>query len=121
MDRITCISVPLILNSALLKIAVQADPSRVHDLSKTFQAMEILADRHEVTNWFIKLNDACLQYANKIMAQESLSQKPASATGIQSRMDVSRHDSKGTRSQSDIDTYCQILNFQNRALACGRI
>jgi hypothetical protein len=121
MDRITCISVPLSLNSALLKTAVHTDPSCVHDLSKIFQAMEILADRHEVADWFFKLNDACLQYAHNTMAQESLSQKPASATGAHSSRDVSCHVSKGTRSQSDIDTYCRILNFQNQAFACGRI
>ena len=83
--------------------------------------MEILADRHEVVDWFFKLNDACLQYAHNTVVQKSLPQKPASATGAHSSREASRHVTKGARSQSDVDTYCQILKFQNQAFACGRI
>ena len=121
MDRITCISIPLTLNSVYLKTTVKADPDRIHDLSKIFRAMEILADRHEIVDWFIKLNDACLQYAHITVMQQSLPQKALSATGAHSSKEAICHVTKGARSQSDIDTYCQVLEFQNQAFACGRI
>lgn len=120
-DRLACISIPLTLNSVLLKTTVHSAPSLVHDLSNIFRAMEIMADRHEVGDWFLNLNDACLQFVHDTMSQESALRKPESAIRTHRNRDLNQSAAKAVQPASYLDAYCQVLKFQNQAFACGRI
>ncbi|KIW83631.1 hypothetical protein Z517_02877 [Fonsecaea pedrosoi CBS 271.37] len=114
---VICLSVPLTMNYLTIKTSMQCSPQAVHDLSTCLQAMDELALRFEVVDFFRALNDQSLALAHQILAKELPAAKSNNFVNLfaVAPVDVSNQPDD----QMGKDVYKIVSRFQEHALACG--
>ena len=116
------IFVPLTINSTLVKSSIRNSAQSVHDLSICFRAFEILAERHEVADFFLELNHASMMIVHEALARSPLLR---TTTGVlQGSRDggaISFCDEPEKALLLQTDTYSSVLRFLKQAFSQGTV
>ncbi len=122
MHSITMLFIPLTINSIFLKSSMQSSTRSVYDLSICFQALEILAERHEIADFFWELNKASVMLAHKEVAKNSLpcTPKPVAYKNREDRV-RSPYDDQEKVPLPQTETYSSILKLLKRSFAVGSV
>ena len=113
--------IPLTINSISLKTSMQSSTRSVHDLFICFQALEILAERHEIADFFWELNNASVMLAHKNLAKSSLSYTPRVVADNRKDRTMSSCYDQEKAPLPQTDTYSEILRLLKRSFAVGTV
>ena len=119
--RITMLFIPLTINSIFLKSSMQSSTRSVYDLSICFQALEILAQRHEIADFFWELNKASVVLAHKEAARNSVSCIPSIAVNKREDRITLPCDDKERVPLPHTEIYSSILKLIKRSFAVGTV
>lgn len=119
--RITMLFTPLTINSIFLKSSVQSSPRSVYDLSICFQALEILAQRHEIADFFWELNDASVMLVHEISAKEKLLRTSQWLADQRQNRTKARCDEQEKPPLPQTETYSSVLKFVRQSLVGGTV
>lgn len=93
----------------------------VYDLSVCFRALEILAERHEIADFFWELNNASIMLVHEHLAkQDCLRTTRVFADTLESRL-ISSCDEQGEVPLPQTDTYSSVLRFVKQSFVHGNI
>ncbi|KAK5074475.1 hypothetical protein LTR70_005402 [Exophiala xenobiotica] len=81
---IAMLFVPMTIHSVYLKSSVKSSARTLYDLSVCFRALEILAERHEVADFFWELNNASVLLVHEQLAKDDRLRYPGVLADIKS-------------------------------------
>lgn len=114
--------IPLTINSIFLKSSMQSSTRSVYDLSICFQALEILAERHEIADFFWELNKASVMLAHKEVAKNSLPYTLKMIANKNREDNIpSPYDDQENVPLPQTATYSSILKLLKRSFAVGSV
>ena len=121
MDRIAMLFVPLTIHSVYLKSSVRSSTRTVYDLSVCFRALEILAERHEVADFFWELNNASMLHVQGNLATMDRLCHPGVLADIRNNKLTSSDGVQGKVPLPNTDTYSSVLRFVKQSFVHGTV
>ena len=121
MGRIAMLFVPLTIHSVYLKSSLRSSTRTLHDLSICLQALEILAERHEVADFFWELNKASMLYVHENLAKHDRSRYPEVLADIRNNKLTLSDGEQGKVPLPDTDTYSSVLRFVKQSFVHGTV
>ncbi|KAK5056230.1 hypothetical protein LTR84_012783 [Exophiala bonariae] len=118
---ITMLFIPLTINSVFLKSSVQSCKRSVYDLSICFQALEVLAERHEIADFFWELNNALVMLVHEKMAKGDVSPTPLGSGKNSWDKMTSAYDAPEKVPLPQTDTYSSVLKFLRQSFVLGSV
>jgi hypothetical protein len=119
--RIIMLFIPLTINSIFLKTSVRNSTRSVYDLSICFRALETLAERHEIADFFWELNNASMMLVHKNLAKVNLLRTPRVLADNWEDKAISPCDEQEKVPLPQTDTYSSVLRFLNQSFGHGTV
>ncbi len=113
--------VPMTIHSVYLKSAVRSSVRTLYDLSVCFRALEILAERHEVADFFWELNNASVLLVHEQLAKEDRLRDSGLPADLKSdRLTLSGGESVKVP-LPNTNTYSSVLRFVKQSFRHGTV
>jgi hypothetical protein len=113
--------VPLTINSIFLKSAMRSSAQSVYDLSICFRAFEVLAERHEVADFFLELNNASMMLVHEDLAKRPSLRTTGVLKDIRDGGAISFCGEQGKVPLPQTDIYSSVLRFVKQSFALGTV
>jgi hypothetical protein len=113
--------VPLTINSVFLKSSMQSSTRSVYDLSICFRALEILAERHEIADFFWELNNASVMLVHERLAKQDCLRTTGVFADVRESRPMLSCDEQGKVPLPQTDTYSSVLRLVKQSFVHGNI
>ena len=113
--------VPLTINSIFLKSSMRSSAQSVYDLSICFRAFEVLAERHEIADFFLELNNASMMLVHEDLAKIPLLRTTGVLKDSRGGRAISFCDEQGKVPLPQTDTYSSVLRFLKQSFTLGTV
>ena len=118
--RIAMTFVPLTIHSVYLKTSLGSSTRTVYDLSVCFRVLEILAERHEIADYFWELSNASLLHVQENLTQIDRLRYPEALADVKNNKLMSNSE-EGKVPLPNADTYSSVLRFVRQSFVHGTI
>ena len=113
--------VPMTIHSVYLKSSVRSSTRTLYDLSVCFRALEILAERHEVADFFWELNNASVLLVHEHLTKDNRLRYSGVPADIKSNKLTLSGGEPATVPLPNSNTYSSVLRFVKQSFLHGTV